>query len=209
MKIKVAIIEDHKAYRESITYILQATEGFECSGSYVSVSEALNNLKQTDVILLDINLPEISGIQGVHLLKEKYHKVLILMLTVFDDDKNIFNSIMAGADGYLLKKTSPIKILQAIEDVVAGGSPITPIIAKQVFNLFKLFAPPEKSELGLTEREKDVLDLLVAGLSNDEVSNKLFISPLTVKNHIRHIYEKLHVHSRSQVVAKAIKEGII
>lgn len=209
MKIKVAIVEDHKAYRESMTYILQATEGFECAGSFISVSEALNNLKQTDVILLDINLPDISGIEGVRLIKEKHPKVSIIMLTVFDDDKNIFNSIMAGADGYLLKKTSPIKILQAIEDVVSGGSPISPTIAKQVFNLFKSFAPPEKSELDLTEREKEVLDLLVAGFSNDEVSNKLFISPLTVKNHVRHIYEKLHVHSRSQVVAKAIKEGII
>lgn len=208
MEIKVAIIEDHKAYREGMTYILQSTEGFECVGSYSTIVEGLKQIKNANVILLDINLPEISGIEGVLLLKEKFPEVLIIMITVYDDDKNIIDAIMAGADGYLLKKTAPIKILQGIEDVVAGGSPMTPTVAKQALTLFKQFAPIQKKEYNLSVRENEVLNHLVNGLSNDEISNKLFISPITVKNHIRHIYEKLHVHSRSQVVAKAIKERL-
>lgn len=208
MSISVAIIEDHKSYRESISYILSSTEGFTCSGNYGSVADGIKNIKQTNVILLDINLPDISGIDGIKLLKEKFPKSPIIMLTVYDDDKNIFNAIMAGADGYLLKKTPPIKILQAIEDVVEGGSPMTPTIAKQALSIFKSYAPSEKKDYQLSEREFDVLNLLVSGMNNEEISNKLFISPLTVKNHIRHIYQKLQVHSRSQVVAKAIKENI-
>ncbi len=208
MSIRVAIIEDHKAYRESISYILSSTEGFTCTGNYGSIEDGIKNIKQTDVILLDINLPEMSGIEGIKLLKNKFPDSSIIMLTVYDDDRNIFNSIMAGADGYLLKKTPPIKILQAIEDVVGGGSPMTPTIAKQALSLFKSFAPNEKKDYNLSSREFDVLNLLVSGMNNEDISNKLFISPLTVKNHIRHIYEKLQVHSRAQVVAKAIKENI-
>ncbi len=209
MKIKVAIIEDHKEYRKSIAFMLNSTEGFDCVGQYSSVEEGLSQISNWDVLLLDINLPNLSGIEGIPLIKNQMPSVKVVMLTVLDDDLNIFKAIMAGADGYLLKKTLPIKILQAIEDVFNGGSPMTPSVAKQTLNLFKSFAPHEKADTSLSDREKEILNLLVEGLNNDEISNKLFISPLTVKNHIRHIYEKLQVHSRSQVVAKAIKDNII
>jgi DNA-binding NarL/FixJ family response regulator len=178
-------------------------------GDFPSISKGIDLLQNCDVLLLDINLPNISGIDGIKLLKEKYPALKIIMLTVLDDDTNIFKAIIAGADGYLLKKTLPVKILQAIEDVYNGGSPMTPTVAKQTLNLFRTFAPIDKTETDLTEREKEILNLLVDGFSNEEISNKLFISPLTAKNHIRHIYEKLHVHSRSQVVARAIKDNII
>jgi DNA-binding NarL/FixJ family response regulator len=141
-------------------------------------------------------------------LKEKYPNASIIMLTVFDDDENIFKAITAGADGYILKKTSPIRILQAIEDVVQGGSPMSPSVATQVLNLFKSFPPVKLHVDVLSSREKEILSLIVDGLSNDEISLKLFISLQTVRNHIRHIYEKLHVHSKAQAVAKAIKEHI-
>lgn len=209
MKIKVGIIEDHGGYRNSIKYILESTEGFACVGGFSSIGNGIDNLQNCNVLLLDINLPNISGIDGIKLIKERYPAIKIIMLTVLDDDSNIFKAIIAGADGYLLKKALPVKILQAIEDVYNGGSPMTPTVAKQTLNLFRTFAPMDKAETDLTEREKEILNLLVDGFSNEEISNKLFISPLTAKNHIRHIYEKLHVHSRSQVVAKAIKDNII
>ncbi|MEW5842343.1 MAG: response regulator transcription factor [Bacteroidota bacterium] len=208
MPIKVVIVEDHSEYRESISFILQSTEGFLCTGKFSSVNEALRNSTKTNVILLDINLPQISGIEGIGKLKEKYPDASIIMLTVYDDDENIFRAITAGADGYILKKTPPIRILQAIEDVVQGGSPMSPSVAKQALNLFKSYAPAKLTENDLSVREKEILSLIVDGLSNDEISSKLFISLQTVRNHIRHIYEKLHVHSKAQAVAKAIKGHI-
>ncbi len=209
MPLKVAIIEDHLDFRESISYILNSIEGFTCSGKFTSVEEALDEIKDTDVILLDINLPGISGTEGIIHLKKKLPKAKILMLTVFDDDTNIFHAILNGADGYILKKTPPLRLIQAIEDASAGGAPMTPTIAKQAFELFKKFAPAKEEKFNLSERETEVLSLLVDGLSNEEISNKLFISIQTVRNHIRHIYEKLHVHSKSQAVVKALKSGII
>lgn len=205
MLIKVTIVEDHTEYRESISFILQSTEGFSCAGKFSSVNEALKNTIKTDVILLDINLPGISGIDGISKLKEKYPKASIIMLTVFDDDENIFKAITAGADGYILKKTPPLRILQAIEDVVQGGAPMSPSVAKQALNIFKSSAPAKQEENVLSIRENEILSLIVDGLSNDEISSKLFISLQTVRNHIRHIYKKLHVHSKSQAVAMAIK----
>ncbi|MCX6152151.1 MAG: response regulator transcription factor [Ignavibacteriales bacterium] len=209
MNIKIVIIEDHNEFRESIAYMLQSTEGFKCIGKYASVEEALDLMQEPDVVLLDINLPGISGIEGIEKIKAIFPKTNIIMLTVFDDNKNIFHSILSGADGYILKKTPPLRILQAIEDAAAGGSPMTASIAKQVLNLFKYHIPKNNGSINLTEREREILSLIVVGLSNDEISTKLFISQQTVRNHIRHIYEKLHVHSKSQAVAKAIKEGII
>ena len=205
MPIKVAIVEDHTEYRESISFILHSTEGFSGAGKYLSVEDALSGNEIPDVILLDINLPEISGIDGIAKLKEKYPGASIIMLTVYDDDENIFNAIIAGADGYILKKTPPVRILQAIEDVAQGGAPMSPSVAKQAIGLFKTFAPSKTEENVLSGREKEILSLIVEGLSNDEISLKLFISLQTVRNHIRHIYEKLHVHSKAQAVAKAIK----
>ena len=209
MEIKVAIIEDHKEFRESIYYILQTTEGFRCVGKYGSVEEALSSMPVSDVVLLDINLPGISGIEGIGKIKKKFPDTKVVMLTVFDDNRNIFHAILSGADGYILKKTPPLRLIQAVEDAAAGGSPMTPTIAKQALDLFKNYVPHKCNEDTLTEREHEILSLIVQGMDNDEISSKLFISLQTVRNHIRHIYEKLHVHSKSQAVVKAIKEGII
>ncbi len=209
MNINVVIIEDHKEFRESIAFILSSTEGFNCTGRYSSVEEALEKMNQADVILLDINLPGISGIEGIDKIKQNFPDVSIVILTVFEDDKNVFRSILAGADGYILKKSAPIRIIQAIEDAYEGGSPMTPTIARKAINLFKNHIPQSNGKDNLSDREREILLLIVEGLSTDEISNKLFISFQTVRNHIRHIYQKLHVHSKSQAVAKAIKEGIM
>lgn len=210
MSIKVAIIEDHEEFRKSVFYILQLTEGFECSGEFSSVEEALKKLKAADVILLDINLPGISGIEGITKLREILPDSKIIMLTVFDDNQNVFNAILKGADGYLLKKTLPVRLLDAIQDAADGGSPMTPYIAKQVLSLFKTnMINNTPSNSPLSDREHEILSLIVVGFDNAEISERLFISLQTVRNHIRHIYEKLHVHTKTQAVVKAIKEKIV
>ncbi len=209
MSIRVSIIEDHVEFRKSISFILNSAEGFICSGEFDSIESALKNEEEPDVILLDINLPGMSGIEGLPLLKKKFPNSKIIMLTVFEEDKKVFHSILSGADGYILKKTPPTRILQAIEDAVEGGAPITPIIAKQALNLFMNYVPKKNETSCLSVREKEILSLIITGLSNDEISEKLFISLHTVRNHIRNIYQKLQVHSKSQAVVKAIKQGIL
>ncbi|MFN0159307.1 MAG: response regulator [Bacteroidota bacterium] len=207
--ITVSIIEDHDDFREGLSHMLRLTEGFDCVGAFVSVEEALEGLRPSDIILLDIHLPGRSGIDAIGTLKQKHPGAYIIMLTVFDDDDHIFKAIVAGADGYILKKTPPAQVLTAIQDAVVGGTPMTPQIARRVVELFKKYAPTKVEEHNLSPRELDVLNTLVQGLDTTEVADKLFISRETVRNHIKHIYEKLHVHSKSQAVAKAIKQGLV
>lgn len=207
MTIRVAIIEDHDDYREGLFHLIDHTEGFQCVGQYVSVEEAVRKMPEADVVLLDIGLPGKSGIEGIGEIKRRYPDAQVIMLTVFEDDKNIFEAIRAGANGYLLKKTPPAKLLLAIEDAAAGGMPMTPFVARQVVEMFKKYIPAEKENFSLTERESEVLSLLVEGSNYAMIAEKLFISLDTVRNHIRHIYEKLHVHSKAEAVAKAIKRG--
>lgn len=207
MTIHVAIIEDHDDYREGLFHLIGHTEGFHCVGHYVSVEEAVQKMPEADVVLLDIGLPGKSGIEGIGEIKRRFPDAQVIMLTVFEDDKNIFEAIRAGANGYLLKKTPPAKLLLAIEDAASGGMPMTPFVARQVVDMFKRYIPPEKENLSLTARESEVLALLVDGLNYAMIAEKLFISLDTVRNHIRHIYEKLHVHSKAEAVAKAMKSG--
>ena len=209
MAIRVAIVEDNDDFREGLFHILQATEGFRCAGQYESVEEAMKKLQNVDVVLMDIGLPGKSGIEGARFVKQKYPDTQVIMLTVFDDDKNIFDAIVAGANGYILKKTPPVKLLLAIEEAAAGGMPMTPMVARQVVEMFKHYIPAKKEDPSLTPREHEILALLVDGLNYGAVAEKLFISLDTVRNHIRHIYEKLHVHSKSQAVAKALKHSIL
>jgi DNA-binding NarL/FixJ family response regulator len=209
MTSRVAIVEDNDDFREALFHILQGTEGFRCIGQYQSVEEAIKRLPKADVVLMDIGLPGKSGIEGARLVKQKYPDTQVIMLTVFDDDKNIFDAIVAGANGYILKKTPPAKLLLAIEEAAAGGMPMTPMVARQVVEMFKKHIPPEKENYSLTPREHEILSLLVDGMNYNMVAEKLFISLDTVRNHIRHIYEKLHVHSKSQAVAKALKHSIV
>jgi len=133
----------------------------------------------------------------------------VIMLTIFDDDENIMESILAGADGYLLKKTSPVQVLESLRESMDGGSPMTPSIAKKVLTLFKQKIPKKNDHFDLTQREVEILNFLVEGMDNKAIAEKLFISVQTVRNHIRHIYEKLQVHSKSQAVVKAIREGLV
>lgn len=206
--IKVSIIEDHSDYKESLKYIINNTEGIQCIADFSSVESALENLPESDVLLLDINLPGLSGLEAIEKIKEIYPNTNIIMLTVFDDSAHIFNAILKGADGYLLKKTHPLRILQAIEDAAAGGSPMSPSIAKQALHFMKNYISLPKEDI-LSIREKEVLNLIVESNNNEEIANKLFISKETVRNHIRNIYKKLQVHSKSQAVAKALKENLI
>ncbi len=208
--IRVTIIEDHKEFREGLAYLLNATEGFKCINVFGSTEEAVKNIsKETDVVLQDIELPGLNGIESVELLKKKLPEIKIIMLTVFDDDDNILKAILAGADGYLLKKSSPQKILSSLQEALSDGSPMTPSIAKKVITLFRNYLPNKKDEFSITKREVEVLELIVDGYNNKEIADKLFISIETVRNHIRHIYEKLHVHSKSEAVVKAIRGGIV
>jgi len=209
MTIRTAIVEDHDDFREGLFHVLQSTEGFRCVGKYSSVEEAMRGLPRADVVLMDIGLPGKSGIEGVREVKKKYPETQVVMLTVFEDDDSIFRAIIAGANGYLLKKTPPARILQSIEESVSGGMPMTPFVARRTVDMFKKLAPSKLEEVGLTAREKEILGLLVDGLNYGMIGEKLFISLDTVRNHIRHIYEKLHVHSKSQAVARAIKGGLL
>ncbi|HXF99334.1 MAG TPA: response regulator transcription factor [Bacteroidota bacterium] len=208
MTIRVAIIEDHDDYRDGLAHLINHTEGFQCVGRYVSVEEATRNIPEADVVLLDIGLPGKSGIEGIAELKRRLPDAQVIMLTVFEDDRNIFEAIRAGANGYLLKKTPPAKLLLAIEEAASGGMPMTPFVARQVVDMFKQYIPPEKENFSLTARESEVLALLVDGLNYAMIAEKLFISLDTVRNHIRHIYEKLHVHSKAEAVAKAMRSGL-
>lgn len=209
MTSRVAIVEDNDDFREALFHILQGTEGFRCIGQYGSVEEAIKTLPKADVVLMDIGLPGKSGIEGARLVKQKYPDTQVIMLTVFDDDKNIFDAIVAGANGYILKKTPPAKLLLAIEEAAAGGMPMTPMVARHVVEMFKRHIPAQKEDHSLTSRERQILSLLVDGMGYSMVAEKLFISLDTVRNHIRHIYDKLHVHSKSQAVAKALKQRIV
>ncbi len=207
--IRVAIIEDHDDFREGLYHLLQGTDGFRCVGRYVSMEEAVPAMPAIDVVLLDINLPGKSGIEGLSMIKRKHPAAQVIMLTVYEDDTNIFRAIQAGADGYLLKKTPPVRLLQAIEEAALGGMPMTPFVARQAMGMLKRQISPEEEMVRFTSRESEILALLTEGLNYVTIGERLFISLDTVRNHIRHIYEKLQVHSKAEAVAKAIKRGMI
>jgi len=209
--IPVAIVEDHTDLRNSLKLILNTSPGFTVVGCYDRCETLLEELEDTvpQVILMDIGLPGMSGIEGVRQVKKVLLETHILMLTIYEDDAQVFQAVCAGADGYLLKKSSPIDILQAINDVVEGGVPMTPSIAQKVIKMFRNFAPKTEQCEGLTSREYDVLKALVDGLDYKQIAQRYFISLDTVRNHIRHIYEKLQVHSKSEAVAKALRQHLV
>lgn len=208
MSIKVAIVEDDSKIRESIKLILNGTQEFSCIAVYEDAESALYDLpsKNPDVVLMDINLPQMSGIECVRLLKQKIPEILIIMLTMYQDFLKIFNSLQAGAVGYLLKSSSPIEILQAIKDVSNGGSPMSAQIARKVVQSFYRPNSDFKTTVKLTERETEILDLLSKGYINKEIAELLSISPDTVHNHLRRIYEKLQVHTRTEAVVKYLRK---
>lgn len=210
--INVIITEDKTTIREGLALLINATEGMTCIAQYGSCEEMLDDIKnhQPDVILQDIGLPGMCGIDGVKEIRKFLEDVVILMLTVYEDEDNVFESLKAGASGYLLKKTPPAQLIEAIQDAEKGGSPMSSSIARKVVSFFqKKKMPAENDETNLSEREIEILESLSEGNSYKMTADKLFISIDTVRTYIRSIYKKLHVHSQSGAVAKAIKKGLI
>src|SRR5215210_1820887 len=209
--IKVAIIEDRREIRESLAMLISGTTGFDCIAAYRSMEDALPRIgaKLPDVVLSDIGLPGMSGIEGIKILKEKYPNLLLIMLTIYDDDERIFNALCAGASGYLLKKTPPTRLLESLREAVAGGSPMSPEVARRVINIFRDIRPPEKADYNLTPHETRLLKLLVEGHNYTTAAELLKISYSTVSFHMRNIYDKLQVHSKSEAVGKAMRDRIV
>jgi len=207
----VAIIEDQREFREGLAFLIDGTEGYRCTQRFGSMEEALAQLGRDlpDVALVDIGLPGISGIEGIRLLKQKYPGLPVLMLTVYNDDERIFEAMCAGACGYLLKKTPRAHILECIQEVLDGGAPMSPEVARRVVELFRQFRPPEEVGYQLTKKELRLLVLLGEGHYYKTAAGELGITVNTVSTHLRHIYEKLQVHSKSEAVAKALRQGLI
>lgn len=209
--IRVAIVEDRREIREGLAMLIGGTEGFHCTGGYRSAEEALDKIEhnQPDVVLMDIGLPGMSGIQALQLLKVRYAKMLLLMLTVYDDDERIFDAMCAGASGYLLKKTPPAKLLESLREAVAGGAPMSPEVARRVIALFREIRPPERANYDLTPHETRLLKLFVEGHNYKTAAAELGVTVHTVSFHLRSIYDKLQVHSKSEAVAKALQNRLI
>ena len=209
--INVAIIEDQRAIREGLAWLIDSTPGFHCAGSFASMEAALAKIDAAlpDVVLMDIGLPGMNGIEGVRELKQRFPKLLELMLTVYDDDARIFEAMCAGACGYLLKKTPPARLLESIQEVVEGGAPMSPSIARRIVTLFSQFVPPAHPDYHLTPHETRLLKMLVEGHSYKTAAAELGLSVNTVSFHMRIVYDKLQVHSKSEAVAKALRERLV
>jgi DNA-binding NarL/FixJ family response regulator len=209
--IKTAIVEDIRDIRDGLATLINFTEGFECTGSYRSMEEAIPKIgaKIPDVLLSDIGLPGMDGIEGIKILKERFPQMTVLMLTVYDDDERIFDALCAGASGYLLKRTPPAQLMENIRESVSGGAPMSPEVASRVIKLFREIRPPEKIDHDLTPHETRLLKLLVEGHNYTTAAEELGVSFNTIKFHMRHIYEKLQVHSKSEAVAKALQDRIV
>ena len=209
--ISVAIIEDHREFRDYLTALISGTEGFECVGSFRSVEDALPkvNAHVPDVILLDIGLPGMNGIDGIRLMKERHPDVLFLTLTIHDDDERIFDALCAGASGYLLKKTQPGQLIESVKEAAQGGAPMSPEVARRVIRLFREIRPPDRADYNLTPHEIRILKLLVEGHNYETAATKLGVKPTTINFHLQNIYQKLQVHSKTEAVAKALRNRLI
>jgi len=210
-KLTVAIIEDERDIRECLSVLINGTPGFACTGSFRTMEEALEKIPQRlpDLVLSDIGLPGMSGIDGVRILKQRHPQLLVLMLTVYDDDERIFDAMCAGACGYLLKKTPPARLLDGLTEAVQGGAPMSPEVARRVIALFRDIRPPERADYQLTPHETRLLKLFVEGHNYKTAAAELRVSVNTINFHVRSIYEKLQVHSRSEAVAKALLNRLV
>jgi DNA-binding NarL/FixJ family response regulator len=211
--IKVAIIEDNNTIREGLAALINGTSGYSCVASFDDCESFLSKLDKlgVDVVLMDIGLPGMSGIDGIAKAKKIKPELNILMLTVYEDSQSVFKALCAGACGYLVRKTPPSRLLEAIKDANEGGAPMSSLIARQVINVFRQTQGKisEEKETELSAREIEVLTSLSDGNNYQEIAGRLFIAVDTVRHHIKNIYRKLHVHSQSEAVAKAIRKGII
>lgn len=209
--IRIAIVEDDPAAQEALRLLIEDTEGFRCTGSYGSAEQALRSLREPspDVLLLDISLPGMPGSEAVRHFHERHPEMAIIMLTLHDDEERIFQSLCNGAAGYLLKKTPPARLLHAIREARDSGAPMSPEIAHKVVRLFRDFKPKAQVQADLTRLELKLLSLLAEGFSYQSAADEMKVSINTVRNYIRSIYDKLHVHSKSEAVSKALKAGLI
>jgi len=209
--LRVALVEDDFRMREALRMLLDGTPGFEVVGAFGSVEEALHRpvSKHPDVVLLDVNLPGLSGDEGVGPLRDHFGDPVVLMLTVLEDEDRIFRSLCNGASGYVLKKTPPARLLEQIGEARAGGAPMSPEIAAKVVRLFRTVAPQPRVGPALTPAELRLLALLAEGHSYQRAASELQVSVNTVRNHVRSIYDKLQVHSKSEAVSRALRSGLI
>lgn len=209
--INAIIVEDQRDLREGLQTLINFTPGFKCSGAFRSMEEALARIKYDlpDVVLSDIGLPGMSGIEGIKILKENHPDLIILVLTVYDDNEKIFDALCAGACGYLLKHTDPSDLIKSVREAVSGGAPMSPEVATKVIKLFREVRPPERVDYDLTPHETRLLKLLVEGHNYVTASEELKISYNTIKFHVRNIYDKLQVHSKSEAVAIAMRDRLV
>jgi DNA-binding NarL/FixJ family response regulator len=209
--IKALIIEDQRELREGLQTLINFTDGFKCMGAFHTAEEGISRAKfeTPDVVLTDIGLPGIDGIEGIRRLKEMYPNLIILVLTIHDDNERIFDALCAGACGYLLKRTPPTKLLENIREAVTGGAPMSPEVASRVIKIFREFRPPERVDYDLTAHETRILKLLVDGYNFTTAAKKLGVSYNTVKFHMTRIYDKLQVHSKTDAVAKALQNRLL
>jgi DNA-binding NarL/FixJ family response regulator len=207
MPIKVAIVEDDEEIREGLAVLINGSAGYRCVGTYADGEQAIARLpaQSPDVVLMDIHLPKMSGIECTEKLKEKYPDLQIMILTVYEDDDRVFKSLAAGATGYVLKKTPPAELLEAIRNLHAGGSPMSDRIARMVVQEFRQTGKSSKEMENLTDREMEVLSYVAKGYQDKAIAEKLFISAETVRSHVRNMYQKLHVRSRTQAALKFLR----
>ena len=213
MRIKVALFEDNPLLRDSLVQLINASDGLTCTGAFPDCSNLMLKVESAkpDVILMDIDLPGMNGIEAVGQINQTYPDMVIIMQTVFNDNERIFQSITAGASGYLLKNTSPARILEAIREAATGGAPMTPSIAHKILDVFRSKKPalPAKEQSQLNERQQEILECIFNGMSYKLIGEKLFVSVDTVRYHVKNIYETLHVHSRDELISKAKGKSLL
>jgi len=209
--IEAMIVEDQRDLREGLSTLVNFTQGFKCTGAFRTMEECISRIKHDvpDVILSDIGLPGMSGIEGIRIIKEMHPDLVVLVLTVYDDNEKIFDALCAGASGYLLKQTEPAELLKSVREAVGGGAPMSPEVAARVIKLFRDVRPPERVDYDLTPHELRLLKLLVNGHNYVTAAAELKISYNTIKFHVRNIYDKLQVHSKSEAVAIAMRDRLV
>src|SRR5690348_8138597 len=208
--IRVTIVEDERELRDGIKALLELTPDLSCSGAFRTMEEALRSVSDStvDLVLTDIGLPNMDGIEGTRRLRERYPSLPIIVFTIHGEDDKIFRALCAGANGYLLKDTPPSRIVEAMNETINGGAPMSPEVARRVVELFRRFNPPEQANYRLTSQEAQILKLLADGHHYKTAASELGISTNTVSFHLKNIYEKLQVHSKTEAVAKALREKL-
>jgi DNA-binding NarL/FixJ family response regulator len=211
LPIKVVIIEDNDQIRQGLAALINGTTGFQCNLTFPTMEDALPHVTPhiADLVLVDIGLPGMSGIDGIQIMKKRFPDLLYLVLTIYEDDDRIFRALCAGATGYLLKKTPPARLLENLKDAASGGAPMSPEVARRVITLFREMRPPEQADCNLTPHETRLLKLLAEGHNYKTAAAELNVSVNTISFHLKNIYVKLQVHSKSEAVAKAFRDGLI